>query len=297
MELKITREELLKGTGRAQAIAEKRSSMQILSNLLLKTTAFGIEILATDLEIGFTGAYQAQVIDQGQACLPARTFHTIIRELGAEEVSLKVQENQRILIEGGRARYHLAGLPAEEYPALPPHEEVELNLIHRGVGAISESDILLASASDAIIIGFNVRPDARARAVAAHEHVDVRLYRVIYEAVEDIRSALSGLLKPRVDENVVGVAEIRELFRVPRLGSIAGCFVSEGVIARNSLIRVVRDGVVVHEGSIGSLRRFKDDAREVQSGFECGIAVENFSDMKVGDAIEAYELVETARTL
>ena len=126
MELKITKEELLKGTGRAQAIAEKRSSMQILSNLLLKTTPVGIEILATDLEIGFTGSYQAQVADQGQVCLPARTFHTIVRELGAEEVSLKAQENQRVLIEGGRAKYHLAGLPADEYPALPPHEEVEL---------------------------------------------------------------------------------------------------------------------------------------------------------------------------
>ncbi|MBW2617458.1 MAG: DNA polymerase III subunit beta [Deltaproteobacteria bacterium] len=126
MELKITREELLKGTGRAQAIAEKRSSMQILSNLLLKTTPTGIEILATDLEIGFTGSYQAQVADQGQVCLPARNFHRMIRDLGSEEVSLKTQENQRVLIEGGKTRHQLAGLPAEEYPALPPHEEVEL---------------------------------------------------------------------------------------------------------------------------------------------------------------------------
>lgn len=126
MELKMAKDELLKGTGKAQAIAEKRSSMQILSNLLLKTIPAGVEVLATDLEIGFTGSYQAQVIKQGQVCLPARTFHTIVRELGAEEVSLKAQENQRVLIEGGRARYHLAGLPAEEYPALPPHEDVAL---------------------------------------------------------------------------------------------------------------------------------------------------------------------------
>ena len=177
------------------------------------------------------------------------------------------------------------------------HEEVQLSVIHRAVGAISESDILLASASDAIIIGFNVRPDANAREVAAQERVDIRLYRVIYEVVEDIRAALSGLLAPRIEENVQGEAQVRELFQVPRVGTIAGCLVSQGLIHRTTNARVLRDGVVIYEGRIGSLRRFKDDVREVQNGFECGIGIENFNDVKVGDVIETYERVETTRTI
>ena len=177
------------------------------------------------------------------------------------------------------------------------HEEVHLSVIHRAIGAISESDILLASASDAIIIGFNVRPDANAREVAARERVDIRLYRVIYEVVEDIRAALSGLLAPKIEENVQGEAQVRELFPVPRVGTIAGCLVSQGLIHRTTNARVLRDGVVIYEGRIGSLRRFKDDVREVQNGFECGISIENFNDVKVGDVIETYELVEISRTI
>ncbi len=177
------------------------------------------------------------------------------------------------------------------------HEEVRLSVIHRAVGAISESDILLASASDAIIIGFNVRPDANARDVAAREQVDIRLYRVIYEVVEDIHAALSGLLAPKIEESVQGEAQVRELFQVPRVGTIAGCLVSQGLILRTTSARVLRDGVVIYEGRIGSLRRFKDDVREVQNGFECGIGIENFNDVKVGDVIETYELVETSRTI
>ena len=177
------------------------------------------------------------------------------------------------------------------------HEEVKLSVIHRAVGAISESDILLASASDAIIIGFNVRPDANAREVATQERVDIRLYRVIYEVVEDIRAALSGLLAPKIEENVQGEAQVRELFQVPRVGTIAGCLVSQGLIHRTTNARVLRDGVIIYEGRIGSLRRFKDDVREVQNGFECGIGIENFNDVKVGDVIETYERVETTRTI
>jgi translation initiation factor IF-2 len=176
-------------------------------------------------------------------------------------------------------------------------DEVRTNVIHRGVGAISESDVLLASASNAIILGFNIRPDARAREVASNEKVDIRLYRVIYEAVEDVKAALSGLLKPAIDEEVSGSAEVREVFTVPRAGTIAGCYMTGGSINRNSMVRVLRDNVVVYQGEVGSLRRFKDDVREVQSGFECGIGVANFNDVKAGDVIEAYILVETARTL
>jgi len=177
------------------------------------------------------------------------------------------------------------------------HDEVRLAVIHRAVGAISPSDVLLASASDAIIIGFNVRPDANAREAAAQEQIDIRLYRVIYEAVEDIRSALSGLLAPKVDEKVLGEAQVRELFQVPRMGTIAGCMVSSGQISRATRVHVVRNGVVIYEGQLASLRRFKDDVRDVSSGFECGLSIENFNDVKVGDVIEAYHLVETSRSI
>ncbi len=176
-------------------------------------------------------------------------------------------------------------------------EEVEVDVLHRGVGAISENDVLLAAASDAIIIGFHVRPDSRARAAAEREGVDVRTYKVIYEAVEDVRSAMEGLLEPEEREVVVGSAEVRETFKIPKAGTIAGCFVADGMIPRSSRVRVIRDGVEVYEGAIGSLKRFKDDVREVREGYECGINVEGFNDVKVGDVIEAYTIEEIQRTL
>jgi translation initiation factor IF-2 len=175
--------------------------------------------------------------------------------------------------------------------------EVQVQIVHRGVGAISESDILLAKASGAIIIGFHVRPDNNARAAAEREGVEVKLYRIIYEAVNDVRAALEGLLRPEEREVVSGEAEVRQLFRVPKIGVVAGCLVRSGVINRQGRVRVVRDGVEVYDGTIASLRRFKDDVREVREGFECGIGIENFNDIKVGDVIEAYRTEEIARTL
>ncbi len=175
--------------------------------------------------------------------------------------------------------------------------EVKTNIIRRGVGAITESDVLLAAASNAIIIGFQVQPDSRAREIARREKVDVRSYDIIYEAEDDVRKALEGLLSPTVTEQFVGQAEVRNTFRVPKVGLIAGCYVKEGRINRKDKIRLVRDGKVIYTGVIASLRRFKDDAREVKEGFECGIGIENFNDVKVGDMIESFELVETARTL
>ncbi|MGH7575729.1 MAG: translation initiation factor IF-2, partial [Longimicrobiales bacterium] len=175
--------------------------------------------------------------------------------------------------------------------------EVEIEVIHRGVGAINESDVLLASTSGAIIIGFHVRPDANARAVAAREDVDIRLYSIIYEAVEDVRAALEGMLQPEEKEVVLGEAEVRQLFRVPRVGTIAGCYVTEGVIDRRARARVVRDGVSVYVGEIGSLKRFKDDVREVREGFECGLNISGYNDLKVGDRIECYRVESVARTL
>ncbi len=176
-------------------------------------------------------------------------------------------------------------------------EEVKTSIIHKGVGTITESDILLASASNAIIIGFQVSVDARAREVAKREKVDIRMYDVIYEAERDVKQALAGLLSPEVKEKFSGVAEVRDIFRIPKVGTVAGCYVREGRIHRQNKVRLVRDGRVIYSGNLASLKRFKDDVREVKEGFECGLGIENFNDIKVGDIIEAFELVEEARTL
>jgi translation initiation factor IF-2 len=175
--------------------------------------------------------------------------------------------------------------------------EVKVEVVHRGVGAITESDILLARASGAIIIGFHVRPDNNARAAAERENVDIKLYRIIYEAVADVRAALEGMLRPEQREVVLGEAEVLETFKVPKIGLIAGCAVRSGVIRRDARVRVIRDSVEIFEGAIHSLRRFKDDVKEVREGFECGIGIENFNDIKVGDRIENYRTEEVARTL
>ena len=177
------------------------------------------------------------------------------------------------------------------------NEEVKVRVIHKGVGGISESDVLLAAASNAIIIGFHVRPNINARKLAENQKVDIRLYSVIYNAISEVKSALEGLLSPLVSEEVTATVEIRDIFKVPKSGTVAGCYVLDGKITRNNRIRLIRDGIVVHEGSIGNLRRFKDDVREVDAGYECGLNVENFNDIKVGDIIEAFKLVETKKTL
>ena len=175
--------------------------------------------------------------------------------------------------------------------------EVQVEVISRGVGAISESDILLAKAAGAIIVGFHVRPDNKARSAAEREGVDIKLYRIIYEAVSDVKSALEGMLRPEQREVIFGEAEVREVFKVPKLGAIAGCMVRSGMMNRQGKMRVIRDGVEVYEGSISSLRRFKDDVKEVKEGYECGIAIENFNDIKVGDVLECFRTEEIARTL
>jgi translation initiation factor IF-2 len=175
--------------------------------------------------------------------------------------------------------------------------EVRVDVVHRGVGAITESDILLAKASGAIVLGFHVRPDSNARAAAEREQVDVRTYRIIYEAVEDVRNALEGLLKPEERETVLGEAEVLQLFKVSKVGTIAGCTVRSGIIQRTAKARVIRDGSPVYTGALSSLKRFKDDVREVREGLECGIGIENFNDLKVGDRIESFRMEEIKRTL
>jgi translation initiation factor IF-2 len=174
--------------------------------------------------------------------------------------------------------------------------EIRVNIVHTGVGAVSESDVMLASASNAIIFGFNVRPDLNATKVAEAQEVDIRTYRVIYEIVDDVEAAMKGMLAPVLRERVIGHVEIRDLFKISRLGTIAGCYVNEGRVTRNSMVRVIRDGTVIHEGAIESLRRIKDDVREVATGYECGIMLERFNDIKVGDRFEVYINEEIRRT-
>jgi translation initiation factor IF-2 len=176
-------------------------------------------------------------------------------------------------------------------------EEVRLNIIHRGVGPVNESDVLLASASQAVIIGFHVRPDFRARQLAEQEKVDIRLYDVIYEAEAEIKKALEGMLEPELREVSSGSAEVRNIFRISKVGQVAGCYVRGGVVRRGSRARVIRNGEMVHDGVITSLKRFKDDVKEVSAGFECGIGIEQFEDLKVGDEIEAYEIEKHARSI
>ncbi len=178
-----------------------------------------------------------------------------------------------------------------------PQDQIELNTIHQAVGAVNESDVMLAAASGGIVIAFNIRPTTDARAVAEREGVEIRTYKVIYKLVEEIKAAMEGLLEPEEVEEDLGVAEVREIFQSSRLGSIAGCYVTDGKITRNAQMRVVRDGTIVYEGILASLKRFKDDVREVESGFECGIVIENFADIKQGDLIEAFETKQVERRL
>ena len=175
--------------------------------------------------------------------------------------------------------------------------EIQVAIIHRGVGQISESDVLLASASDAIILGFQVRPSNSAKRVAENEEIEIRLYSIIYDAINDVKAAMEGMLAPETEEVIVGNAEVREVFKISKVGTIAGCMITDGSVKRSNPIRLIRDGIVVYAGKLGSLKRHKDDASEVRSGFDCGIGIDGFNDMKVGDVIESYEQREVKRTL
>jgi translation initiation factor IF-2 len=176
-------------------------------------------------------------------------------------------------------------------------EEIQVNIVHKGVGAITEADVNLASASDAIVIGFQVRPSVAARKLAEQEQIDIRLYSIIYKAIEELKAAMEGMLSPDIEEKIVGTAEIRETFEITKVGTIAGCYVTDGIIKRTSKVRVIRDGIVIHTGTLGSLKRFKDDVREVKNNYECGLNIDKFNDIKIGDLVEAYEEVEVARKL
>ena len=175
------------------------------------------------------------------------------------------------------------------------NDEVRVNCIHGGVGGVTESDVMLAAASNAIIVGFNVRPQPSAMDSAKLNNVDIRLYRVIYQAIEEIEAAMKGMLAPTFVENVLGHAEVRNTFKVSGVGTIAGCYITDGKVSRNSQVRIVRDSIVIHEGVLSSLKRFKDDAKEVASGYECGIGIDSFNDIKEGDVIESFVMEEVER--
>src|SRR5690606_37762783 len=249
--------------------------------------------------LGLSGVPQAGdslvVMDAERAAEIAQTRQRLEREkqLRIKSRGVKLTDIGKMLAQGQTARLNLVikGDVDGSVQALSDAleqlstNEVQVEVIHRGVGAINESDVLLAATSGAIIIGFHIRPDANARAVAAREGVDIRLYNIIYEAVEDGRAALEGMLAPEEKEVLLGAAEVRQLFRVPRVGTVAGGYVTEGVMDRRGRVRVVRDGVQIYDGELGSLKRFKDDVREVREGFECGLNIAGFNDIKVGDVV------------
>jgi translation initiation factor IF-2 len=241
---------------------------------------------------------EAREISTRRQTLKREQDFRLVRSVTLDDISKKIQDGQikelNMIVKGDVDGS--VGALADSLMKIS-HEEVRVNVIHHAVGTISESDVLLAAASGAVIIGFHVRPNMNARRLAEQENVDIRLYNIIYDAIEDVKKALEGLLAPSKNEEVTATIEVREVFKVPKLGAIGGSYVQEGKITRGNKVRLIRDGIVVYEGAIASLRRFKDDVREVEAGFECGIGLENFNDIKVGDTIEAYKIVETLRKL
>ena len=176
-------------------------------------------------------------------------------------------------------------------------ESIKVTVIHKAVGPIAESDVLLASASNAIIVGFQVRPTPGARKLAETEEIDIRLYSIIYDAINEIKAAMEGMLAPKEVEKVTGTAEVRDVFKISKVGSVAGCYVLDGKITRNNRVRLIRDGIVIYTGELADLKRFKDDVKEVTHGYECGLSIKNFNDIKVGDNVEAFVMEEVKRTL
>ena len=176
-------------------------------------------------------------------------------------------------------------------------DEVKVNVVHSGVGAITESDINLALASKSVVIGFNTRADVAARRLAESQGIDIRYYNIIYDPVDEVKAALSGMLAPEKRESILGMVQIRQIYKISKVGTVAGCMVLEGLIKRGARVRLLRDNVVIHDGELDTLKRFKDDVREVKAGFECGLSLKNYNEIKEGDQLEAYEVLEVARTL
>ncbi len=287
--------------GRVRAMLDERGNRVESVGPAIPVQVLGFDGVpqAGDTFSAVTAAVDAREIAQRRQRLDReatyrRTSRAVSLDNLAEHIGSGKVQTLKIIIKADQ------GGPAEALAdafAQLSTEEVQVDVIHRGVGAISEGDILLAKASAAIIIGFNARPDSNARSSAEREKVDIRTYRVIYEAVEDVRRALEGMLSPEEKEVVLGEAEVLQTFKISSVGMIAGCLVRQGAIRRGARIRVVRDGVEVYDSTVSSLKRFKEDVREVKEGLECGIGVENFNDIKVGDVLEPYQIETIARTL
>jgi translation initiation factor IF-2 len=290
-----------KFSGRVRALYDERGKIVKTAGPSIPVQILGFEGVpaAGDVFAVVTDAVEAREIAQKRQRLEREAQNRrSAKGTSLEDFSRALKEGEvsmlRIIIKADQ------GGPAEALAdalAQLTTSEVRVDVVHRGVGAITESDILLAKASGAIVLGFHVRPDSNARAAAEREQVDVRTYRIIYEAVEDVRNALEGLLKPEERETVLGEAEVLQLFKVSKVGTIAGCMVRSGTIQRTAKARVLRDGTTVYTGALSSLKRFKDDVREVREGLECGIGIENFNDLKVGDRIESFRMEEIKRTL
>jgi len=290
-----------KFSGRVRALYDERGKIVKTAGPSIPVQILGFEGVpaAGDVFAVVTDAVEAREIAQKRQRLEREAQNRrSAKGTSLEDFSRALKEGEvsmlRIIIKADQ------GGPAEALAdalAQLTTSEVRVDVVHRGVGAITESDILLAKASGAIVLGFHVRPDSNARAAAEREQVDVRTYRIIYEAVEDVRNALEGLLKPEERETVLGEAEVLQLFKVSKVGTIAGCMVRSGTIQRTAKGRVLRDGTTVYTGALSSLKRFKDDVREVREGLECGIGIENFNDLKVGDRIESFRMEEIKRTL
>jgi len=267
--------------------------------------AFPVEIL------GLQGVPQAGetfvvVDDEARARQIAEYRHTKQREADLVKTSKVSLEDLYDQIKAGGVKELKVVLKADVHGSVEAlaeamsrlaTSEVKVNVIHGSVGGITESDVLLAAASNAIVIGFNIRPEVKASNLAAQEGVDIRLYTIIYDAIADIKAALEGLLEPTFKEQIIGRVQVRQVFNISGIGAVAGSYVTEGKIQRTNLVRLLRDQVVVHEGKISGLKRFKDDVREVSSGYECGISIEGFMDIKPGDVLEAFERVQVARRL
>jgi translation initiation factor IF-2 len=290
-----------KFSGRVRALYDERGKAVKTAGPSIPVQILGFEGVpaAGDIFAVVTDAVEAREIAQKRQRLEREAQNRrSAKGTSLEDFSRALKEGEvsmlRIIIKADQ------GGPAEALAdalAQLTTSEVRVDVVHRGVGAITESDVLLAKASGAIVLGFHVRPDSNARAAAEREQVDVRTYRIIYEAVEDVRNALEGLLKPEERETVLGDAEVLQLFKVSKVGTIAGCTVRSGTIQRTAKARVIRDGSTVYTGALSSLKRFKDDVREVREGLECGIGIENFNDLKVGDRIESFRMEEIKRTL
>ena len=239
------------------------------------------------LILGLNGAPQA-----------GDTFNVLETEQEAREIANRREQLQREL--GLRTQKMLTLDDIGRRIAVGNFQElnvIQVNVIHKAVGQISESDVVLAAASNAIIIGFQVRPSLQARRNAEKEGVEIRLYSIIYDAIEEVKSAMEGMLSPEIKEEITAYVEVRQVFKITKVGTVAGCMVKEGKIKRTNKIRLIRDGIVIYAGELGSLKRFKDDAKEVVAGLDCGLNITNFNDIQVGDMIEAYEETEIKKTL